>query len=115
MESYFSRILGLHSFRDVSTEEGGGGVVLPEGEVTTRWESLLSWRALARHWELIRGSDTVIGTYKITEPWKYFEKSCKKRVGYISAPPFRRWTIRRRTFWHRDYSAPELFFLDSLF
>ena len=32
-----------------------------------------------------------------------------------SAPPFRRWAFRRRTFRCRDYSAPELFFLDSLF
>ena len=32
-------------------------------------------------------------------------------VGYVSAPPFRPWTIRRRTFRRRDYSALELFFL----
>ena len=31
-------------------------------------------------------------------------------VGYVSAPPIRRWIFRRRTFRRRDYSAPELFF-----
>ena len=34
---------------------------------------------------------------------------------YFGSGTFRRWTFRRRTFRCRDYSAPELFFLDSLF
>ena len=35
----------------------------------------------------------------------------ENRVGYISTPPFRRWTFRRRAFQRRDYREPELFFL----
>ena len=45
-------------------------------------------------------------------------QQCLGRVRFgaaDSAPSFRRWTIRRRIFRRRDYSAPELFFLDSLF
>ena len=36
--------------------------------------------------------------------------SMRDRVGYVSAPPFGRWTFRRRTFGRRDYLAPKLFF-----
>ena len=40
----------------------------------------------------------------------------RRRLGATdSAPLFRRWTFRHRTFRRRDYSVPELFFLDSLF
>ena len=54
----------------------------------------------------------------VSGPYKSTAYRIRGRVRFgaaDSALPFRRWTIRRRTFKRQDYSAPELFFLDSLF
>ena len=92
----FDGLTGVNSLCSISNQE-----------MTKRGRFLYRYKLIVRSLRVVDRYQNLYGT-TTNDGESHFGAA-------VSAPLFRRWTFRRRTFRRQDYSAPELFFLDSLF